>query len=316
MTSGIVKPNVIVICGPTGVGKTAAAIELAEIFGGEIVNADSMQIYRYMDIGTAKPTHEERSRIPHYMIDIVDPDEPFDAARFARMAHDRIIELDNDNVIPFVVGGTGLYIKALLHGLFRDRPPDPDVLKRLNKEAASRGTDFLYKQLSACDPETAKRLHPNDIFRIVRALEIYEVTGKRISEYQKEHRFSGKPFNALKICLNKDRELLYDRINRRVDAMINEGLVDEVKGLLARGYSADLKSMSSIGYRHITDFLSGKISWDEALRTLKRDTRRYAKRQLTWFRADSDIQWHDPDNLRDIHRLIKNFLKQSALQDR
>lgn len=308
MTSGIVKPNIVVICGPTGVGKTAAAIELAELFRGEIISADSMQIYRYMDIGTAKPTPQERARIPHYMIDIVDPDEPFDAARFAGMAHDRIIALDNQGITPFVVGGTGLYIKALLHGLFRDKPTDPEVLERLNKEAASRGADFLYKRLSRCDPETAKRLHPNDIFRIVRALEVYEVTGKPISEYQKKHAFADAPFNTLKICLNKDREILYDRINRRVDAMIKQGLVDEVKGLLAMGYSADLKSMRSIGYRHMVDFLSGKISWDETLRTLKRDTRRYAKRQLTWFRADSDINWGDPDNLRDIRQLIKEFL--------
>lgn len=309
MKPTVVKPNVIVICGPTALGKTSIAIDLARTFNGEIVGADSMQIYRHMNIGTAKPTPDEQSRVPHHMIDIVDPDEPFDARRFAIMAHEKIMDLHARRVSPFVIGGTGLYIKALLHGLFEAMPADPDVRTRLKQEAEIHGTGFLHKRLSQQDSATAKRIHPNDTYRILRALEVYELTGKTISELQSEHSFTDKPFRVLKIGLHMDREIIYDRINRRVDAMIDSGLVDEVKGLLGMGYSADLKSMQSIGYRHMVDFIEGNSSWEEALRTLKRDTRRYAKRQLTWFKADSAIVWKEPGQLKEIRRTIEKFLQ-------
>ncbi|MEE8553598.1 MAG: tRNA (adenosine(37)-N6)-dimethylallyltransferase MiaA [Desulfobacterales bacterium] len=309
MSLTIVKPNVIVICGPTALGKTSIAIDLARTFKGEIVGADSMQIYRHMNIGTAKPTPDEQSIVPHHMIDIVDPNEPFDARQFAIMAHEKIMDLHARRVSPFVIGGTGLYIKALLHGLFEAMPADPDVRTRLKQEAEIHGTDFLHKRLSQLDSATAKRIHPNDTYRILRALEVYELTGKTISELQGEHSFTDKPFRVLKIGLHMDREIIYDRINRRVDAMIDSGLVNEVKGLLGMGYSADLKSMQSIGYRHMVDFIEGHSSWEEALRTLKRDTRRYAKRQLTWFKADSAIVWKEPGQLKEIRRTIEKFLQ-------
>jgi len=303
------KPQIIVICGPTGSGKTSFAIEMAREFNGEIISADSMQVYRYMDIGTAKPTTDERARVRHHLIDIIDPVESFDAAQFAKSAHKVIIELHGRGIIPFVVGGTGLYIKALVHGLFRAKPADKKIRMRLNEEATVHGTDFIYKKLKECDLDSAERIHPNDTYRIIRALEIYETTEKAISKYHREHKFADSPFKVLKIGLQINRDALYDRINRRVDAMVDAEFVDEVKGLLEKGYSADLKSMQAIGYRHMIDFIEGRISWDEALRTLKRDTRRYAKRQLTWFRADPEIVWVEPEQVKDIHGLIKSFLR-------
>lgn len=303
------KPKIIVVCGPTGIGKTSTGIEIAGVFNGEIISADSMQVYRYMDIGTAKPTTDERARVHHHLIDIIDPVESFDAAQFAKSAHKVIIELHGRGITPFIVGGTGLYIKALVYGLFRAKPVDKNTRMRLKKEAVVRGTDFIYKRLSECDPGSAERIHPNDTYRIIRALEIYETTEKAISKYHREHKFADSPFKVLKIGLQINREALYDRINRRVDAMVDAKFVDEVKGLLEKGYSTDLKSMQAIGYRHMIDFIEGRISWDEALRTLKRDTRRYAKRQLTWFRADPEIEWIEPEQVKDIHGLIKSFLR-------
>ncbi|MBA3019049.1 MAG: tRNA (adenosine(37)-N6)-dimethylallyltransferase MiaA [Proteobacteria bacterium] len=303
------KPNIIVICGPTGLGKTAVSIELALDFHGEIIGADSMQIYRYMDIGTAKPTRNEQAQVPHHLIDIVDPDDPFDAAGFAKMAGEMIMNLHAVGIVPFVVGGTGLYIKALVHGLSHAGPADTDIRKRLKEAELLHGPGFLYEKLSKCDQEAAERIHPNDTYRIIRALEVYEATGMAISQYSKDHGFENRRFNVLKIGLHIERETLYERINQRVDAMIAAGLVDEVKMLLNRGYSEDLKSMQSIGYRHMIDFIKGRITWEETVRTLKRDTRRYAKRQMTWFKADPEIVWAEPEQLDYIKEMIKNFLQ-------
>ncbi len=303
------KPNVVVICGPTATGKTSTAIDLAGTINGEIIGADSMQIYRYMDIGTAKPTAAEQACVPHHMIDIVDPDESFDARKYAQMAHDIIVTRCKQGIIPLVVGGTGLYIKALVHGLFAADPADPDLRQHLKEKAEAVGPDFLHKRLKRCDPDTAARIHPHDTYRIIRALEVYELTGTRISEHHRTHRFQERPFRVLKIGLDLDRNLLYERINRRVDTMMEAGFVDEVKELLSRGYSPGLKSMQSIGYRHLFDFIDKRLSWDEALRTLKRDTRRYAKRQITWFNADPAVKWFNPEQLDDMRRIIKNFLQ-------
>jgi tRNA dimethylallyltransferase len=303
------KPKVIVICGPTGIGKTAVGIELAGKFGGEIISADSMQIYRQMDIGTAKPTPEEQTQIAHHMIDIVEPDEDYDAVQFSKQAGDRIAEIANRGLIPFVVGGTGLYIKALLHGLFQTEPVDPKIRNRLKQELEQDGSSCLYGRLAKIDPDTAGRLHPNDSYRIIRALETIESSGKTISEHHQNHGFENEPFNALKIGLRRDREKLYERIDQRVDLMIQAGLVAEVKELLAMGYSAKLKSMQSIGYRHVVGFLKGSLPWAECLRTLKRDTRRFAKRQFTWFGADPQIKWYEPDRLNEIVRLTEGFVE-------
>ncbi|MBU4344381.1 MAG: tRNA (adenosine(37)-N6)-dimethylallyltransferase MiaA [Proteobacteria bacterium] len=310
MNSDRPKPKVIVICGPTGAGKTSAAIEIAGEFKGEIINADSMQIYKYMDIGTAKPTPDEQARVKHHMIDVVYPDESFDAAMYAKMARETVMKLDRQDTVSFIVGGTGFYIKALLHGLFIGPAKGGDVNARecLKGEAAVHGAAFLHRRLSKCDPTAAENIHPNDTYRIIRALEVYEITGKSISEHHEEHRFTDEPFKVLTIGLDMNREILYDRINSRVDAMIDAGLVDEVKWLLHKGYSENLKPMQSIGYRHAVDYIKGRLTWDEALSTLKRDTRRYAKRQLTWFKADLRIAWIKPEQLKNIVRLIKKFL--------
>jgi len=303
------KPKVIVICGATGIGKTSVGIALAQKFGAEIVSADSMQIYRYMDIGTAKPTPAELAQAPHHMIDIVDPAENYDAVLFSKQARDRIAEIIGRGRIPFIVGGTGLYIKALLHGLFQTEPVDHRIRDRLRKDAEQNGSTALYQRLQQFDPDTADRLHPNDSYRIIRALETIESTGKSISELHRKHGFEDDPFDALKIGLQMDRQNLYDRIDLRVDLMIEAGLVDEVKKLLEMGYTAELKSMQSIGYRHVAEFLEEKLPWDECLRTLKRDTRRFAKRQFTWFGADQQIRWYAPDQPNEIAGLVEGFLK-------
>ncbi|MDY6824241.1 MAG: tRNA (adenosine(37)-N6)-dimethylallyltransferase MiaA [Thermodesulfobacteriota bacterium] len=304
-------PKVVVICGPTGVGKTGLAIDLATAFNGEIIGADSMQIYRYMDIGTAKPTPVERAAVPHHMIDIADPDADFSAGRYAAMARDRIGGLHKQGVLPVITGGTGLYIKACLYGLFRQRSANNEVLERLNREASQYGPEAVYSRLKDCDPEAARRINSRDVFRIVRALEVYETTGKPASAHQDAHGFAESRYDALKICLYAEREILYDRINTRVEQMMAAGFVDEVKQLLEMGYSGDLKPMQSIGYRHVVAYLKGQASWEETVETMKRDTRRYAKRQLTWFRADPEIIWIDKKNNGDKARsLVNTFLKQ------
>lgn len=313
MGSDSYKPKVIIICGPTGIGKTAVGINLAEKFGGEIISADSMQIYRHMDIGTAKPTAEECRRIPHHMIDIVDPDEEFDAVQFSELARTTIAALNTQGRLSFVVGGTGLYIKALLHGLFQSEPVDPKIRYRLKLELEQEGSRSLYQRLGKLDPDAAARLHPNDSYRIIRALETIESSGKSISKHHRQHGFQDAPFNALKIGLRIDRAKLYARIDRRVDAMIQAGLMKEVKNLLGMGYSPELKSMQSIGYRHMAEFLAGRLPWEECIRTLKRDTRRFAKRQFTWFGADPQIKWYEPDQLNEMIKLVDVFLKRSQV---
>ncbi len=301
------KPKIVVICGPTAIGKTAAAIQVAERFNGEIISADSMQIFRYMDIGTAKPAPEEQARVRHYMIDIADPDEAFDALKFAEAAREKIRELHARNILPVVAGGTGFYIRALLHGLFDALPADPHIRTRLKQEAEEKGLDFLYRRLQQCDPHASERIHPNDRYRILRGLEVYESTGKTITEYQRGHGFADEPFNALKIGLCKDRAVLYERINRRVEAMIAGGLIEEVGSLLNMGYPSSLNSMQSIGYRHIADFLEGRVSLDESAETMKQDTRRYAKRQMTWFRADPQILWTESGDTESLFARVRQF---------
>jgi tRNA dimethylallyltransferase len=308
MQSATAKPKIIIICGPTGVGKTAVAIDLAQHFGGQIIGADSMQVYKYMDIGTAKPTAEERARVVHHMVDFVEPDESFDAARYAAGARAKIIELEQQHITPFVVGGTGLYIKALLYGLFAEKVSDPEIRTRLKAESDAHGIQSLYDRLGRLDSETANRLHPNDTYRILRALEVIEATGQAISKFHQKHGFFERPFEALKIGLNLDRAFLYERINRRVDAMITAGFLEEVKSLLTRGYSASLNSMQSIGYRHMVEYIKGRSSWEECVRDMKRDHRRYAKRQLTWFRAEPEIIWKEPQQVEALKLSVEKFL--------
>lgn len=247
------------------------------------------------------------------MIDILNPNEPFDAARYAEVAGQVATQLHKKGVLPLVAGGTGLYIRALVHGIFPARPTNSAVRARLKREAETLGSAELYGRLRLQDPETARRLHPNDAFRIIRALEVLEVTGRPLSMHHQDHRFGDARFNALKIGLTLPRETLYDRIDRRVDAMIEAGLLAEVKTLLEMGYSPDLKPMQSIGYRHMTALLAGNLTWAETVRTLKRDTRRYAKRQLTWFRADPDMIWFAPTETAAIKERVAAFLERQAV---
>jgi tRNA dimethylallyltransferase len=308
----ICKPKLIVICGPTGVGKTALSLEMAERFGGGIIGADSMQIYRYMDIGTAKPSQAERDRVPHYMIDVVTPDIDYDAARYCREARAATVDLHRKGKIPFVVGGTGFYIKALLYGLFDAVPTNDSIRKQLRAAAETEGGGALHRRLSVVDPTGAARIHPNDTYRVIRALEVYERTGLPMSRYQESHRFADEPFDALKICLNRDREILYERIDRRVGQMMEDGLIDEVKHLLEMGYSEKHRPMQALGYRHALDFLAGRTDADGMIDTLKRDTRHYAKRQLTWFRKDNQMHWHSPDDIDAVAGRIGRFLEASG----
>ncbi len=302
------KPKIVVLAGPTGIGKTSLSLEIAERFNGAIVGADSMQVFRHMDIGSAKPEHSEQQQAPHYMIDVADPDEPFDAAAYARMARAGIDQILDQGRLPVVVGGTGFYIKALLHGLFPAKPADAAVRDRLHKEAAEKGIHWLYDRLRQADPAAAERIHPNDTYRVIRALEVCELTGRPMSAYQAAHGFSEQPFAPLKFCLYMEREALYERINRRVAAMVAAGLLEEVKSLLERGYSPDLKPMQSLGYRHMLDYLSARLDWPEAVDQLKKDTRRYAKRQLTWFRKDPEMIWKTPDEKLSIFERIAQFI--------
>ncbi len=302
-------PRIVVVAGATGIGKTARAIELAQKVGGEIVNADSMQIYRHMDIGTAKPTADELGRVPHHLIDIVDPDDHFDAARYYKVARAVVGDLLKRNVVPFVVGGTGFYIKALLYGLFEARPSDPVVRQKLRAQAAAEGNAAMHAHLAAQDPQTAGRLHPNDSFRVVRALEVIAITGAPLSELHHRHGFSDAPYNACMIGLDMPRAQLYDRINRRVDLMIAQGLQAEVTRLLDQGYDAGLKSMQSIGYRHMIAYLTGRLDWSEMMRTLKRDTRRYAKRQYTWMRRMAGLNWLRADQPDKLLAATVSFLE-------
>jgi tRNA dimethylallyltransferase len=300
--------KLVVICGPTGAGKTGFAIQLAEEFDAEIVGADSMQIYRCMDIGTAKPTPAEQAAVPHHMIDIVDPDQPFDAAAYAGMAADTIQRIIDRGRKAIVVGGTGLYIKALIYGLFEEGPADPAVRRRLKRQAETEGPAALHRQLATIDAAAARRIHPNDTYRIIRALEVFAVTGKSLTVYQQRHGFRRQRFDTLEIGLSWPRPVLYERIDRRVDDMMNQGFLDEVRHLLACGYDRDLKAMQSLGYRHLAAVIGGESDLPEAVKTLKRDHRRYAKRQLTWFGARESIHWLMPDQGVTAVDLIRTFL--------
>ncbi|MBW2654782.1 MAG: tRNA (adenosine(37)-N6)-dimethylallyltransferase MiaA [Deltaproteobacteria bacterium] len=300
--------KIIIICGPTGIGKTTFAISVARRFNGEIIGADSMQIYKHMNIGTAKPEPEELSQIPHHLVDFLDPKDDFDAGQYVKAADKSIEDMTTRGKIPIITGGTGLYIKALLYGLFRSEPICEKTLSQLTRDLGEAGSLNLYQKLEKCDPKSARKIHPNDSFRVIRALEVYQTTGQRISDRQKNHDFDDLRYNSMKIGLTMDREKLYDRINKRVDVMLNQGLLNEVTTLVENGYSFDLKPMQSIGYKHMGMFIENKVSWEEAVRLLKRDTRRYAKRQFTWFRKDKEIIWFQPSQFDLAEKLIKEFL--------
>ena len=306
------RPKVIVIAGPTASGKTDLAVDLARALSGEIVNADAMQVYRGMDIGTAKPTYEEQRGIPHHLLDVVNPDEDFNAAIYRRMALPIVNEICLKGKTCLVVGGTGLYIRGLIGGLMESPPSDPELRERLRMECEVHGTAKLHEKLETLDPERAESIHPNDGVRIIRAIEINTLSDLRSSDLMKRHGFRERSLNALKLCLDMDREDLYHRINERTVKMADRGLIEETRDLLKKGYSPGLKSMKAIGYRHMFRYLHGEWSLEETITRLKRDTRRYAKRQLTWFRAEPGVIWVDPRALDMVIKKIRLFLSEGA----
>ena len=309
------KPKFVALLGPTGSGKSSLALELAQRFKGEIISADSVQVYRGLDIGTAKPSNEDRRLIPHHLIDILDPDQGYSAALFREQAGKIILDLHKRKIPIFVVGGTGLYLKALTRGLFRGPAGDSKLRLALHKRAEMGGNEVLHRELQRLDPEAASRIHPHDKFRITRALEVYSLGQKPISLFQKEHGFQETHYEILKVGLQCERDELYGRIESRVDQMIEMGWVDEVQTLLNRGYAPGLKSMRSLGYKNIVSYLSGVLNIEQAIILTKRDTRRYAKRQITWFKADPEIIWFPANqkNLDSIERAIEVFFKPDLL---
>jgi tRNA dimethylallyltransferase len=299
---------VAVLTGPTGVGKTALAIRLAQELGAQIVNADSLQVYRELDIGTAKPTWEERALVPHHLLDVVFPEEDFSAAEYYRRGRQVIADLHRQGIPPLVVGGTGLYIRVLLHGICDDGVQDETARQQLQEELQAQGLPALYDRLCRLDPATAARLHPHDTFRILRALEVIAASGRKLSEQQQAHRFADSPYRSLILVLNRPREELYARIEARVAAMLAQGLVAEVQDLRRR-YPATLKPMQSLGYRHVSAYLDGRLGWDDMVAQLQRDTRRYAKRQLTWMRAEPEAVWLAPAQFPPALELLGDFFR-------
>ena len=304
------KP-ILIIAGPTAVGKTDVSVLIARRLGAEIVSADSMQIYRGMDIGTAKPSAEQRKLVYHHMIDIAAPDQPYSVGDYLRDARSAIDGILSSGGVPVVVGGTGLYIRALTRGLFHGPPADLDLRERLLRREAEGQPGTLYADLVKTDSEAAIKIHPNDLRRTVRALEVY-LRDRKLSEFQREHAFGDRPYRFTMLFLVRSRIELYPRIEKRVEWMIENGLEAEVMTLLDRGYPADLVPMQGLGYKHFIDHFLGRTTRDEAVALLKRDTRRYAKRQFTWFRREPDAVWVDITGLEraeDILDKIKKYVE-------
>ncbi|MGQ9670273.1 MAG: tRNA (adenosine(37)-N6)-dimethylallyltransferase MiaA [Desulfosoma sp.] len=300
---------IVLLAGPTAVGKTALSLDLAEVLKTDIVNADSMQVYRFMDIGTAKPSAQERNRVRHHLLDVVNPDEPYDAAVFAHQARAVIEALHAQGKIPLVVGGTGLYMKALTRGICPGPPTHPGLRRQLLDDLARHGMSWLYAELSRVDPSCAARIHPNDRQRLLRALEVYRSTGVPLSHWQRTHGFRQALYPTIKIVLYRDRDELYARIDQRVLHMVDQGLLDEVRHLVRMGYDCSLKPMQSLGYRHMCQYLAGRMTFEEAVRTMQRDTRRYAKRQMTWFRGDPEFRWFHAEARRKIFDAVFSALQ-------
>jgi len=297
--------KVIVLGGPTATGKTDLAIELALLVNGEVVSADSAQVYRYMDIGTAKPTPEERRGVPHHMIDIVYPDEEFSVAQFKNLAEDSIRDILSRGKVPVVAGGTGLYISSLVYNIqFSDTICDWEFRERMNALAIKYGPGYLHDRLKEVDPVSAQRIHPNNVKRVIRALEVFETTGRPISEHQAESRTKPPEFDYLLFGLTMDRQMLYERIEKRTDIMMEKGLADEVAGILKMGYSRDLVSLQAIGYKEIAAAISGECSMEEAVENIKLGTRHLAKRQITWFNSMEGLKWLDTKAL-DRRAMLK-----------
>jgi tRNA dimethylallyltransferase len=310
------RPRVVVVAGPTGAGKSSLGLRLARRFGGEVVNADSMQVYRHLDIGTAKPTPAEREAVVHHVLDVADPAEQFNAGRFAALADAALADIAARGRRAFVVGGTGLYLRALLEGLLAEAPGDRDARQSLEAEldeaAAEGDPERLHRRLRALDPDEAARIHPHDRKRTVRALELQRATGRRPSELRREHGFAERRYERLYLVVDPGREELAERIDRRCEAMIGAGLLQEVRRLREQGYGPELPSMQAIGYRHMQPVIEGRDTLAHVLEQMQHDTRQFARRQRTWFRAVPDAVWVHPDDWDGIEALVTAFFAAEA----
>lgn len=306
------KKPLVILTGPTAVGKTKASIGLAKAIGGEIISADSMQVYKQMDIGSAKIKPSEMEGIPHYLLDILEPDEEFHVVLFQQMAKQAIQKIYEKGKIPIIVGGTGFYIQAVLYDIdFSENEKDTSYREELEKLAQTKGAEYLHDRLREVDEKSAQDIHANNVKRVIRALEYFHQTGEKISEHNEEQRKKVSPYNFSYFVLNDEREHLYERINLRVDQMINEGLVREVQSLKEKGYTRDMVSMQGLGYKEMLDYLDNKCSLEEAVEIIKRDTRHFAKRQITWFKRESDVTWIDKKEYDyNEERILKAMLQE------
>ncbi len=306
--------KVIVIVGPTAVGKTALGVQLAQLFSGEVISGDSMQVYRGLDIGTAKVTDAEKESVPHHLIDVRDVDEPYTASDFQQMGRTKIQEIITRGHIPIIVGGTGLYIESLLYDMSHgEADPDPDFRTEMEALAEKESRQFVWEKLEAIDPEAADNIHPNNLVRTIRALEVHHVTGQKFSDYKKQQNERQPLYDTFIIGLNTDRELLYNRINQRVDLMIEDGLIDEARWLDC-AVSRDAQSIRGIGYKELFAYFDGDINLQEATSDIKQASRHYAKRQLTWFRNKTAVDlWVNlveyPEELEQVKQAVSMFLK-------
>lgn len=304
------KDNLVILLGPTAIGKTSTSIELAKSLNGEIISSDSMQIYKYMNIGSAKILDKEKKGIPHYIVDLVDIDEEFSVSDYKRKAEDYIDDINKRNKIPIVTGGTGLYINSLVYDLnFTEVAANDRFRGEMEDFAKKNGNKALHKKLQTIDIESADRIHPNDIKRVIRALEIYNETGNTMTHYNQNFRTPVDRYNLAMIGLNMNRETLYERINNRVDDMIDKGLIEEVKSIINMGYDPNLVALQGIGYKEIIMYLEDKTSLEESINLIKQKSRNYAKRQLTWFRRDNRIKWFNRDEFNSDTELNKVILK-------
>jgi tRNA dimethylallyltransferase len=303
----VVQEKIINICGPTAVGKTRVGIELAKRFGGEIVSADSQQVWRDFDIGTAKPSRQEMAEVRHHLVGVAEPTEIFDAGRFMELAGGAIEEITGGGRNPLVVGGTGMYIRMLLHGVCDTPPRDEEFRAELGREIEEHGLPKMHARLAEVDPETAGRISENDRTRIERALEIYQLTGEPASKLRSDHGFCEQRYDALKIGLSIEREELYRRINERCERMVGKGLVEEVRRLLER-YGPGVQPFKAVGYREMLAHVMGEIGLDEGVALMKRNSRRFAKRQMTWFRSDHGIRWFSPEDVEAISGEVEAFV--------
>ncbi|MDD6572511.1 MAG: tRNA (adenosine(37)-N6)-dimethylallyltransferase MiaA [Thermoflexaceae bacterium] len=305
------KQPLIIITGPTAVGKTENSIKIAKAVNGEIISADSMQVYRHMDIGTAKITQEEMDGVPHHLIDCLEPVEDFNIFRFKQMADAAIRDIAGRGRMPVIVGGTGFYIQAVLKGVeFADEEADGSIRKELQDMAALKGNEYVHEMLRKIDPESADAIHANNLKRVIRAIEYYRLTGEKISVHNARESEKESLYDSLYFVINNDREILYQRIEERIDRMLSDGLVKEVEKLKEMGCTKDMVSMKGLGYKEILSYLNGEISYDEAVYILKRDTRHFAKRQITWFKREKDVIWMNyPDYHQDKQEMLQAMLK-------